>query len=109
MKEFSEVRKVYELKVREARKSWKMSAKKQVQCEDGEIRLTGIDHRLLKLMFEQEAAKEAPPKPKRGWKKDAASNDGRCNRCRLVKPTVLCYQHYMCASCISCVRIGDDQ
>ena len=109
MTEISEVRKAHDLKVREARKSWKLSAKKQAGCEEGEIRMTGIDHRLLKLMFEQEAAKEAPPKPKSGWKREAAANDGRCNRCRVVKPTVLCYQHYMCSSCISCVRRGDDQ
>jgi len=108
MKEVSEVRKAHDLKVREARKSWKMSAKK-AKCEEGEIRMTGIDHRLLKLMFEQCAALEAPPKPRRGWKKEFPVNDGRCNRCLAVKSTVLCYEHFLCSSCIGCIRRGDEQ
>lgn len=74
--------------------------------EDGEFRLGKADHRLLALMFAQEAAKEAPPKPVHGWMGMAPVDDGRCNRCGCHKTVVWHSGHLLCSSCVESVRKG---
>lgn len=76
------------------------------KSDDGEFRLGKADHRLLKLMFEQEAAREAPPKPVTGWMNMAPVDDGKCNRCGCRKPVVRYSRHLLCSSCVDSVRKG---